>query len=56
VSLIRNSGLSRLPEKLLLDTFGVFESMSQEQGLSMPTMEWEIEGPVLQVLPVAIFA
>jgi len=26
------------------------------KGFSLPQMEWEIPGPVMQVLPIAIFA
>jgi hypothetical protein len=33
-----------------------FGALQQEHGFVMPTMEVEIRGPVIQVIPLAIFS
>lgn len=56
ISLVRNSAFSNLPRHLL-DQFGTFLSMLEtEHGFQVPEVRWEIEGPAIQVLPIAIYA
>ncbi len=55
VSLIRKSALSRMPKSTLVSAFAGFERLTKTQGFSFPELSWEIEGPVMLVLPVAIF-
>jgi len=55
ISLNRKSAMSRLPGPMMVQLMEVFEGPDLK-GFSLPQMEWEIPGPVMQVLPIAIFA
>jgi len=55
ISLNRKSALGRLPDSVLAQLSQVFQQPELE-GFSFPKFEWEVEGPVIQVLPIAIFA
>lgn len=56
VSLIRKTALSRLPQAKLEELMGLLQSLSGEQGFDLPQLEREIKGPVIHVLPIAIYA
>jgi len=56
ISLVRKTALSAMSQAFLTEGLSHLSSLSEEQGFSLPQMEWEIKGPVIQVLPVAIFA
>jgi len=45
-----------MPESIMGEAFSNFSALSTEQGFSIPPLELEIKGQVIQVLPVAIFA
>lgn len=55
ISLLRKTALSKMPSSLLSQ---IFESLSafSEQGFSVPEMKWEVSGPAIQILPIAIYA
>lgn len=55
VSLNRKSALGRLPPTVWEGLKRVLES-PELRGFSLPELEWEVPGPVIQVLPIAIFA
>ena len=55
ISLNRNTALGRLPEGTMIGLREVFKQPNFE-GYKMPEFEWEIPGPVIQILPIAIFA
>jgi hypothetical protein len=55
ISLIRKTGLSRMPMQTLEQSFKGIKDMGQTQGFPFPELKWEIEGPVIQVIPIAIF-
>lgn len=56
ISLIRRSPISRMPSSSLTDTFGALEQAMKSKGFDFPKLEWEIRGPVIQVIPVAVFS
>lgn len=55
IKLNRKSAVGRLPSSILSEFKTEFEQTNWA-GLSIPEFEWEIPGPVIQVLPIAIFA
>lgn len=55
VSLIRKTALGRLPSAILQQSFAGMNALSAQQGFALPSIEWEIAGPVIQILPVAIY-
>ncbi|MEZ6142087.1 MAG: hypothetical protein R3B84_16095 [Zavarzinella sp.] len=54
ISLNRNTAIGCLPDSVLGQIATAFEE-PEMQALRLPKFEWEIRGPVIQVLPVAIF-
>jgi hypothetical protein len=56
ISLIRKTALSKMPSPLLEQMFGQLSTLGSEQGFGIPTLTWEIPGPAIQILPVAIYA
>lgn len=56
ISLLRKTAMSRVPANMLQTLTAAFAMLQQEHGFVMPTMEVEIKGPVVQVLPLAIFS
>lgn len=55
ISLNRKSAMSRLPATMVGELQAILEGPDLEE-FSLPKIEWEIQGPVLQVLPIAAFA
>jgi len=55
ISLIRKTALGRLPTSMLEQSFEGLNAMSSLEGFSLPTIEWDIAAPVVQILPVAIY-
>lgn len=55
ISLNRKSAISCLPKSALEQLKSVFQSPELSE-MSLPELEWEIPGPAIQVLPIAIFA
>jgi len=56
ISLIRKSALSAMPKSLLIEGLSHISKLSEEKDFSIPELELDIKGPVIHVLPVAIFA
>ena len=56
ISLIRKTAMSAMPKKIMKEAFSGFSALSTDQGFNIPDLELEIRGPVIQVLPIAIFA
>jgi hypothetical protein len=54
ISLNRKSALGRIPGSIL-DQFKAALEQPELQQFSLPKLEWEIPGPVIQLLPIAIF-
>lgn len=55
ISLNRKTAIGRLPISSLDGLKQIFKQ-GQLQNYNLPEFEWEIPGPVIQVLPIAIFA
>ena len=53
VNLLRKTPLSKVQESTLQEMFNNF---SQQDEFNLPAPEWQIHPPVLQILPVGIFA
>jgi len=56
INLIRKTALSAMPESALNQALAALSDLSRTQGFKIPSMELEAKGPVLQVLPIAIFS
>ena len=53
INLLRKSSLSAISEETLLPILSNFENI---EGFNFPKLELEISGPVLQVIPIAVYA
>jgi len=56
INLIRKTALSAMPENILKTALADLSELSKTHGFKIPSMELEAKGPVLQVLPIAIFS
>ncbi|MBZ6072940.1 DUF6414 family protein [Aeromonas schubertii] len=56
INLLRKTALSKMPSTLMLEALGHLSSLGSEQGFDIPDLKLEIEGPAIQVLPIAIYA
>ena len=55
VSLVRKTVLGRIPIPKLNQAFKEFDRSRSDLPVSFPEMEWEVKGPVMQILPIAIY-
>ncbi|QDT79857.1 hypothetical protein Mal35_33260 [Gimesia maris] len=55
ISLNRKSAINRLPPAVMQQFKTAFQAPDLA-SMSLPELEWEIPGPAIQVLPIAIFA
>lgn len=53
ISLLRKTALSMMPEQTLRE---LFKNWSEIEEFQIPDLEWKMKGPIIQVIPVAIFA
>lgn len=56
ISLLRKADMSIMPPNILEQMFTTLSSLSETEGFNIPKLEWEITGPVIQVIPISIFA
>lgn len=56
ISLIRKTALSKMPANIMRDAFGHLNALGSEQGFGIPELKLQIEGPAIQILPIAIYA
>jgi hypothetical protein len=56
ISLIRKTALSKMPQSVFQDALQAFSALGSEHGFNVPELRWEIKGPAIQVLPIAIYA
>ncbi len=56
INLLRKTALSKMPSAIMLGALGHLSSLGSEQGFDIPELKLEIEGPAIQVLPIAIYA
>jgi hypothetical protein len=56
VSLLRKTALGKMPpESFKSALLGLGDGL-QQKGFTMPKLTWDVSGPVVQVIPIAIFA
>ena len=55
ISLNRKSAINRLPTAVW-EQFKITMASPELSAMALPPLEWEIKGPAIQVLPIAIFA
>lgn len=55
ISLLRKGVMGALSEHTLMSTFGSIATMQQD-SFKVPHIEWNIHGPVVQVIPIAIYS
>lgn len=56
ISLIRKTALSKMPPPLVMQAFSHLSDLASQQGFAIPALRWNIGGPAIQVLPIAIYA
>lgn len=56
INLLRKTALSKMPSTLMLEALGHLSALGSEEGFSIPELKLEIEGPAIQILPIAIYA
>lgn len=56
ISLLRKTALSKMPLGILEDMVTALSNLKKENGFAVPEIQWEVSGPAIQVLPVAIYA
>lgn len=56
ISLIRKTALSKLPKNIRDQFFGSLSAMNIVQGFDIPNLRWDISGPAIQIIPIAIYA
>lgn len=55
LSLLRKTALSVLPKKVMTSMLVHLSSLQETEGFEIPPLTTEIEGPVIHVLPIAIY-
>ena len=55
ISLIRKTALSKIPLPVLSEIFGHLARLSRKHGFEIPDLAREVKGPVIHILPVAIY-
>ncbi|MXY93609.1 MAG: hypothetical protein F4047_18280 [Caldilineaceae bacterium SB0670_bin_27] len=56
INLLRKTALSTISTPVLADMLGKLDLMGGGTGLNIPKPEWEVRGPAIHVLPIAIYA
>jgi len=56
ISLIRKTAMSKMPSPLLKQMFDTLSELSHKKNFNIPELKWEVKGPVIQVIPISIFA
>ena len=56
ISLLRKTALSKMPSPVLLQAFEKMGELGSTQGFNIPEIKWEIDGPAIQIIPIAIYA
>ena len=56
INLLRKTTLSKISSPILAGMLGKLDLIGGETGFNVPKPEWEVKGPAIQVLPIAIYA
>ncbi|MFG1523846.1 hypothetical protein ABMA67_02435 [Halobacteriovorax sp. RZ-3] len=55
IKLLRKTALSKMPDSAMAEFIGTFETLGT-QGFNIPEMSLEVSGPVVHIIPLAIFS
>ena len=56
ISLLRNTALNKLPNRILGEFSSASDLLKNQSEFKLPSPEWEVKGPAIHILPIAIFA
>lgn len=56
IDLLRKTALSKMPSAVLLEALGHLSELGSDQGFDIPDLKLHVEGPAIQILPIAIYA
>lgn len=56
VSLLRKTALSKMPKALMNQAFAEFSKVITQENFELPELLWDVPAPVIQVIPIAIYA
>ncbi|WP_332405572.1 hypothetical protein [Vibrio metschnikovii] len=56
ISLIRKTAYSKMPAGVIEKSFLQIDQLGHDQGFKVPRIVWQIDGPAIQVIPIAIYA
>lgn len=56
INLLRKTALSKMPESVLQGALSHLSNLGTTQGFNIPELVFEIKGPAMQILPIAIYA
>lgn len=56
INLLRKTALSKMPSDVMLQAMAQLSSLGSEKGFGIPELKMEVDGPAIQVLPIAIYA
>ncbi|ENM6576391.1 hypothetical protein AB8I88_001335 [Vibrio fluvialis] len=56
INLLRKTALSKMPPELMIQALSGLSALGSKQGFCIPELKMEVEGPAIQVLPIAIYA
>lgn len=56
VSLLRKAAIGVMSNEVLSEEFSRWSSLAASIKVKIPRIEWEVQGPAIQVIPIAIFA
>lgn len=56
ISLLRDTALNRVPQQFLDEFSLAIDQLIRRDGFNLPNLEWEVKGPAIHILPIAIFA
>ena len=56
INLMRKTAMSKMPTSILSEAFSDLSALTADQGWNLPDLTSEIKGPVIQIIPIAIFS
>ncbi|EJI1394749.1 hypothetical protein NDL37_004515 [Vibrio parahaemolyticus] len=56
ISLLRKTAMSKMPSPILMQVFDSMSGLGTEQGFNIPELKLDLEGPAIQIIPIAIYA
>ena len=56
ISLLRDTTLNSVPQSAMDGFSRVTDQLKSQGGFNLPKLEWDVKGPAVHILPIAIFA